>query len=399
MNRSTNGRRRALVIGGGIAGPALALFLERAGIEAMVFEAYPRVGDVAGGFQIAPNGLRVLAELGLADSLVAEGHPSRDMCFKNHLGRRIGLVETRSAGPAVNVSRAAVHRILRAETDRRGITTRYEKRLTGVSIAGREIVATFEDGSTEVGDFLVGADGVHSRVRAWMLPDHAAPRDTDTVSLGGFCARGVVSPPDPADGDRLTFMVGPKHQFGYSKMSESQWGWWCHVHAETVEERRALLTMPPEDLRARMLDRYRGWAAPAESLIEATESWLRTPIQDVPTLPTWHRDRVLLVGDAAHAMSPAGGQGASLSLEDAMLFGKLASDRDRPIEEAMARFEALRRSRAERIVAQAFDNDRRTRKELGPVGMWMRDRVMMPLFSSFIERALEKVYTAPLEQA
>jgi FAD-dependent urate hydroxylase len=96
-------------------------------------------------------------------------------------------------------------------------------------------------------------------------------------------------------------------------------------------------------------------------------------------------------------MSPAGGQGASLALEDAMVLGKLAGDSSRPIEDALARFEALRRPRAEAMVAQAYQNDRRSLKELGPVGTWTRDRVMMPLFASFIERALNKVYTAPIE--
>ena len=84
--------RRALVIGGGIAGPALALFLQRAGIEPLVFEEYPRTGQVLGGFQIAPNGLRVLGELGLAEGLVREGSPCGDMAFRNHRGRDIGLV-------------------------------------------------------------------------------------------------------------------------------------------------------------------------------------------------------------------------------------------------------------------------------------------------------------------
>jgi hypothetical protein len=79
-----------------------------------------------------------------------------------------------------------------------------------------------------------------------------------------------------------------------------------------------------------------------------------------------------------------------------MLFGRLAADRATPIEDAMARFESLRRRRAERMVAQGYDNDRRSLKELGPVGMWMRDRVMMPVFTSFIERALHEVYTAPV---
>jgi 2-polyprenyl-6-methoxyphenol hydroxylase-like FAD-dependent oxidoreductase len=391
-----NAPRRALVVGGGIAGPAVALFLARAGIEPVVLEAYPPTEDVGGGFQIAPNGLRVLAELGLADVLLARGHACSDMAFRNHQGRLIGVVRTARAGKAVNILRAAVHRVLRDEAARRGIDVRYGKRLASVTEAGREVVATFEDGTTEVGDFLVGADGVHSRVRACILPEAAAPRDTAMISIGGFCGADVAPPPDPEDAGRLTFVVGPRFQLGYSKMSATQWGWWCHAHAPDPDERAALLAMPVHALRDRMLERYRGWSAPVEEFIGKTEGWLRTPIHDVPRLPTWWRGRVLLLGDAAHAMSPAGGQGASLALEDAMLFGQLAADRATPIEDAMATFESLRRRRAEKMVAQGYENDRRSLKELGPVGMWMRDRVMMPMFASFIERALNEVYTAPI---
>jgi 2-polyprenyl-6-methoxyphenol hydroxylase-like FAD-dependent oxidoreductase len=317
------------------------------------------------------------------------------MVFKNHRGRTIGAIRTHRAGPGVNVARADVHRILRDETERRGITIRYGKRLTDLTMAGREVVATFDDGTTEVGDFLVGADGARSRVRAWMLPEHAEPRDTRMISMGGFCPKGFVPRCDVEDAGRLTFMVGPRHQLGYSKMGGDQWGWWCHAYAETEAEHRALLTMRDGDLCERMLERYRGWCAPVEELIASTECCLRTAIHDVPSLPTWHKGPVLLLGDAAHAMSPAGGQGASMALEDAMLFGTLAAEA-RPIEESMAKLEALRKERAEKVVAQAYANDRRTLKELGPVGEWMRDRVMMPLFASFIERALVKIYTAPL---
>ena len=166
MLRCMNQPRRAPVVAGGIACHSVALFLARAGIEPVVFEAYPRTDDVGGGFQIAPNGLRVMANLGVADAILQAGHACHDFCFRNHRGRDIGLVETRRAGPAVNVARKEVHRVLRAECERLGIPVRYEKRLKEITLAGPDVVATFEDGSTEVGDILLVADEFNYKVQA-----------------------------------------------------------------------------------------------------------------------------------------------------------------------------------------------------------------------------------------
>lgn len=101
----------------------------------------------------------------------------------------------------------------------------------------------------------------------------------------------------------------------------------------------------------------------------------------------------MLLGDAAHAMSPAGGQGASLALEDAMLVGQLLADRSVPVTDAFAKAESVQRLRAERTVEQAAENDRRQVNELGPFGQWIRDR-MFPLFTPVIARQLRRQYMA-----
>src|SRR6185312_4764141 len=131
--RGMNSARRALVVGGGIAGPALGLFLERAGLRPVVFEAYPRTDDVGGSFQIAPNGARVLAELELAEPLLRAGHPTRGFTFRNHEGRIIGVARTDRTGVAINVTRRALQRLLRDATERRGVEVVYGKRLRGVA--------------------------------------------------------------------------------------------------------------------------------------------------------------------------------------------------------------------------------------------------------------------------
>src|SRR6476661_6193417 len=119
---------RAIVIGGGIAGPALSLFLQRARIDAHVLEAYPEPATIGGGFQIAPNGMRVLAALGLADEVATAGAPSSEFCFRNHHGQMIGHIDLRKAGFGVTITRAAFHRILLAETARQGVSVAYGKR-------------------------------------------------------------------------------------------------------------------------------------------------------------------------------------------------------------------------------------------------------------------------------
>jgi len=386
---------RAIVIGGGIAGPALSLFLERGGIVPQIFEAYPEPSTIGGAFQIAPNGMRVMAALGLADRVTSAGAPSSAFEFRNHDGRTIGHIDLRRSGVGVTILRADFHRLLVEEAARHGVSIAYDKRLDSIEERGGEVVAHFDDGSTASGDVLLAADGVNSRVRALILPEHARARYTGMLGVGGFAGADAALPIDPRDRHQLNFVVGPRLQFGYANLSAAspRWGWWCHLPQETELPSRQLQSITNDEMRARVFAAFRGWHPPVEALIGATDEIMRTAIYDVPTLPAWHVGRVMLIGDAAHAMSPAGGQGASLALEDAMLLGQRLVRSSAPIEQLFADVETRLRPRAERIVAQAAQNDARQRKELGAVGRWIRDR-LFPVFAPLIARELERQYGA-----
>jgi 2-polyprenyl-6-methoxyphenol hydroxylase-like FAD-dependent oxidoreductase len=189
-----------------------------------------------------------------------------------------------------------------------------------------------------------------------------------------FAASASAAPRDPDDAHRLTFTVGSRLQFGYATVSypNLHWGWWSHLPPETELTSQALQAISDPDMRARVMEAFHGWHEPIEALV-STATVMRTAIYDVPSLPTWHVGRVMLLGDAAHAMSPAGGQGASLALEDAMMVGRRLSG-GRPFSEVYIEVEALLRRRAERMVRQAAQNDARQLKQLGPFAQWIRDR-------------------------
>ena len=238
-------KRTALIIGGGIAGPALALFLKRQGIEPLVFEAYPRSENVGGGFQIAPNGMGVLEDLGLAEAVTLQGSPARGFCFRNHRGKAIGRMAMNRVRPAVTISRAPFYELLLDEVARQGVKIQYSKRLSHFSEDDRGVVAHFDDGSSAHGDFLVGADGVHSRVRGLMFAEAAKARYTGFLGLGAFVKSATAAPADPADGHQLVFVLGPRLQFGYGRMDqagEERWGWWCHLAQEKELSRAEVAT-------------------------------------------------------------------------------------------------------------------------------------------------------------
>jgi 2-polyprenyl-6-methoxyphenol hydroxylase-like FAD-dependent oxidoreductase len=362
--------RRALVVGGGIAGPVLGMFLRRAGVEATVFEARPAPQDEAGAFlNLAPNGRAVLAELGIAGEVDAAGTPTTGIEFVNHRGKRLG----RNPEQLLLIKRGALNRVLREQAVERGVSVEFAKRLVGLHDDGGSVTARFADGGEATGHVLVGCDGIHSATRRAILSDGPAPVYTGLVGTGGFVR--LPEGPEPSPVMEMTF--GLRAFFGYQVTPSGEIFWFQNTPEPTDPTGLQAGGLGGDDQRwkTRLVQLHRDDHEPIPTMLQAAapHGIGRFPIYDLATLPTWHTGRVALAGDAAHVMGPHTGQGSAMALEDAMVLAQCL--RDIPdVETALANYEHRRRPRVERVVklTRRVGNT----KTPGPFGRAVRDRVL-----------------------
>ena len=173
-----------------------------------MFEAWPYSTGIGGGLQIAPNGMHVLAEIGLADEMIRRGSIAESFDFYSQKGALLGSLnrnmKARFGQPAVNMCRATLNEMLINKAWCENVELRFEKRLVAIEDrADQPVIAHFADGTTAEGDFVIGADGVHSAVRGHVIPDGPKPFDTGLIGFGGFVPRSVIADcaDRPARGD------------------------------------------------------------------------------------------------------------------------------------------------------------------------------------------------------
>jgi FAD-dependent urate hydroxylase len=370
--------RSALVIGGGVAGPVAAMALQRAGIDAVLYEAHtPTTEEEVGSYlTVATNGIDALRAIDAHDSVLAAGFPTPVNMLLSGSGRRLGSASNGGRLPdgtvAHTVKRARLYRALHQAAAGRGIKVELDKRLVdAAATADGGVVARFQDGTQATGDLLVGADGVHSVTRRLIDPAAPGGRYVGLVNFGGY-TRDTAAGTEPGS---WYMIFGRRAFFGYTVDPSGGTVWFVNVPRPPVGKAERAATTA-EQWRQQLVELVSEDRGPAADLIAAGRLQLSADnTHDLPSVPAWHKGPMVIVGDAAHAPSPSSGQGASMAAEDAVVLAKCLRDQaDRP--RALDAYEQLRRRRVERIVAQGARTS--SSKTPGPVGRILRN-LMLPL--------------------
>lgn len=369
---------KAIIIGGGIGGLTAAIALEQAGLEAHVYERVAELREVGAGISLWANAVRALKVLGLADSLSAHGWSPLRGTLRTSTGEILTSSQshhTADAGVTVGaLHRADLLRLLREAVDDARVHVGRE--CVRVSSDHGAVTAHFADGSAAAGDVLIGADGLHSVVRA-------AVHTTAPPRYAGYTAwRGVVEFTAPAAASESW---GRGQRFGIVPLNDGRVYWFATKNAPEHDRD------PVGTVKTRLIDRFHGWHTPIEALLDATpeSAILRNDIYDRDPDGPWTADRVTLLGDAAHPMTPNLGQGACQAIEDAVVLAAcLAQSVD--VETALHWYQVRRLPRTRRIVLLSRRIGQLAQWEQ-PLACWLRTQAMRAAPSWMNERQIRSI--------
>ncbi len=362
------------IIGGGIGGTAAAVALRQAGFDATVYERAPRLREVGAGMMLWPNATRVLRELGVLERVLARSGVNSRFLVRSSGGKVLmDIAVGQFDVPALCTRRSDLLAALIAALPRDQVRLGHE--LVRLEQIERKVQLHFASGAVAEHDAVIGADGIRSRVRSWLLGPIEPVDRGYTVWRGVARYRGEAVEPGV---NSETWGRGKR--FGILDIGGGEFTWYAAVNGSPRGYKRELRKM------------FEGWHAPIGDFLEATaeETILKNPAYDLPPLPRWGEGRVSLLGDAAHPCTPNLGQGGCMAIEDALVLAKCVSSQP-GLRAALRKYEALRSRRTGHIQQRSL--------LMGNIGQWEnrllvtgRRVVTKILPAHLFERNLRKVY-------
>ena len=333
---------KILIVGGGIGGQSVAIALKKAGFEPEIIELHQEFNVYGVGIIQQANALRALDAIGVADEAIRRGSPYGKVKLCIPTGQQIGEAGTPPIGrfPSHNgISRKILHDILFEEAQKVGV--KYRMGLTVESIINQEtgVEVTFTDGSSGSYDILVAADGINSKVRKMVFGEYKPNYVGLSVWRYAF--------PRPKDLDTGYIYFGKKSKIGIIPMTADK----CYIFVNSAEGENPII--PESELVEKLKFYMRAFPVPiVQELVEQVTDAKLVNYRTLETLKLpepWYKNRVIVIGDAAHATIPQLGSGAALAIEDAVVLTE-ELQKSTTVEEAFDNFMNRRLQRCQMVV-------------------------------------------------
>lgn len=347
------------IVGGGVGGLAAAIALRRHGHEVTVFEQASRFGRVGADINLTPNAVKVADGLGIGAVMRGKGaQPTHRISRTWDTGEETSRLPMRAeaerkyGAPQITIHRAD---LLEALTERLpGGVLRLEKRVATAGAHGQGAFIGFADGSRQEFDVVIGADGIHSVVRAALFGEDK-PEFTGLVSFRATVERSRIS--HLPNIDAFTKWWGPEPSIQIVTFPLNL-GREQFIFATTAQEgwREESWTLPGDVEELRRI--YRDFHPEARALLEACTEVTKSALYVREPMPRWSQGAIALLGDACHPMVPFMAQGACMALEDAVVLSRALEGVGVPgVAQALRRYEDSRRERTAQVQRNSRGNE------------------------------------------
>jgi 2-polyprenyl-6-methoxyphenol hydroxylase-like FAD-dependent oxidoreductase len=339
--------RSVLVVGGGVAGLALAIGLQQGGVRAEIAEIKSDWTVLGVGFTLTGATLRALDAVGVRERCIEAALGYNEVVVLDAAGRKQAELPLRRLnGPLrpanVGIMRPLLHGILAEAAQAAGVTIRLGLSVASLDQPGNDVAVTFTDGTRGRYDLVVGADGFRSQIRALAFADAPAP-----VFTGQMVWRAMLD--RPPDITAAMLFYGPKGKPGFIPLPQEM----LLFYTQNVADRARLPEENLPQLLHAALEGYGGAMGDAREQLHRARSISYRYMDVLLMPPPWHRGRIVLIGDAAHIVSPHLSSGAGVAVEDAVVLAELLC-RETQLAPALAGFMARRYERCRMVVENSL---------------------------------------------